>query len=198
MNKIIRNCKYLRRPFGMIEKGFNQLYWGFLFTMLDFRIQGFDVLPDFVGYLLFASGFGILAANSMYFKKASKLNIPMIILSIFTIYERPKQEPGINIDLLGSIVGIVSLILGLLIIYYLFAGVKEMSVNVHQDIYEEADIRWRQYLMLQIAVMLGFVIIFIPFLNFLYIIGLLAASVVLMFVIMGFMKRCGEQLANNP
>lgn len=182
----------------MIEKGFNQLYWGFLFTMLDFRIQGFDVLPDFVGYLLFASGFEILAANSMYFKKASKLNIPMIILSIFTIYERPKQEPGINIDLLGSIVGIVSLILGLLIIYYLFAGVKEMSVNVHQDIYEEADIRWRQYLMLQIAVMLGFVIIFIPFLNFLYIIGLLAASVVLMFVIMGFMKRCGEQLANNP
>ena len=87
--------------------------------------KAFDVLPDFVGYLLFASGFGILAANSMYFKKASKLNIPMIILSIFTIYERPKQEPGINIDLLGSIVGIVSLILGLLIIYYLLQELKK-------------------------------------------------------------------------
>jgi len=182
----------------MNQKGFTQLYWGFLFIMLDFRIQGFDILPDIVGYIFFALGFSILAANSEYFSKASKLNIPMIILSVFTIYEKPTQGSGININFsnsgtLGTLIGIISLILELLIIYYLFIGIKEMSENVHRDIYEEADRRWRQYLMLQIAVMLGFIIVFIPLLNFLYIIGVLVASIILMSVIMGFMKRCGEK-----
>ena len=73
-------------------------------------------------------------------------------------------------------------------------GIKEMSGNVHRDLYEEADRRWNQYLMLQIGVLLGFVIIFIPGLNFLYVIGILVASIILMLAILRLMKRCGERL----
>ncbi|MBM7582792.1 hypothetical protein JOD02_001661 [Caldicoprobacter guelmensis] len=183
----------------MNQKGFTQLYWGFLFIMLDFRIQGVDILPDIVGYIFFASGFRALASNSEYFNKASGLNIPMIILSIFSIYEKPVQGSGININfgasgILGILIGVVSLILELSIVYYLFMGIKEMSNNVYQDIYEEADRRWSQYLMLQIAVLLGFIVAFIPVVNFVYIIGVFVASIILMFIILGFLKRCGEKL----
>ena len=83
----------------MNQRGFTQLYWGFLFVMLNFRIQGFDILPDIVGYIFFAFGFAALASNSEHFKKASRLNIPMIILSIFSIYESsPRLGINVNFD----------------------------------------------------------------------------------------------------
>lgn len=44
----------------MNESGFNKLYWGFFFIMFNFRIQGFDIFPDIVGYLFLASGFTTL------------------------------------------------------------------------------------------------------------------------------------------
>jgi len=195
----------------MNQKSFTQLYWGFLFMMLDFRIQGIDILPDTVGYILFALAFYALASNSGYFDKAFKMNLPMIVLSLFSVYEKQEQGseinmPGININfgnagtltILGNaasiLISIASWILSLLIVYYLFMGIKEMSGNVHRDLYEEADRRWNQYLMLQIGVLLGFVIIFIPGLNFLYVIGILVASIILMLAILRLMKRCGERL----
>lgn len=172
--------------------------------MLDFRIQGLDILPDTVGYVLFALAFHVLASNSEHFAKAFKLNIPMIILSIFSIYEERIQSSSISsmeisinfgrFGILGVLISLASMILGLMIVYHLFMGIKDMSSNVHWDLYEEADKRWNQYLMLQIAVLLGFIVIFIPLLNFVYVIGVFASSITLMFIILGFMKRCGEKL----
>ena len=58
-----------------------------------------------------------------------------------------------------------------------------MSSNVDQEIYEEADRRWHQYLMLSIAAILSFIIVFIPFVNFVCIIGMFVASIALMIFI---------------
>ncbi len=168
--------------------------------MVDFRIMGFDILPDIVGYILFALGFSILAVESDFFSKASKFNVPMIVLSIFAIYEQPKQGGGVNVNwgpfgFFGILISIASVILGLLVVYNLFMGVKEMSEKQEQrDIYEEADKRWNQYLLLQVAGIFAFILIFIPPLAFIYIIALLIVSIVLTVAIMGFMKRCGERL----
>ncbi|MDF2673496.1 MAG: hypothetical protein K0R09_1761, partial [Clostridiales bacterium] len=78
----------------MYKDGFNKLYWGFLFIMIDFKLQGVDVLPDIVGYILFVIGFGMLASCSEYFSKAKSFDTPMIIISLFSIYERPAQSGG--------------------------------------------------------------------------------------------------------
>jgi|LSQX01.3.fsa_nt_gb hypothetical protein len=197
--RFVKSIKKGQGKVTMNQKGFIRLYWGFLFIMLDFTIQGFDILPDIVGYIFFASGFKALASKSEHFQKASKVNIPMIILSIFSIYDKPVQNSEININfsdlgMWGILIGIISLILDLLIVYHLFMGIKEISTDVHRDIYEEAGRRWSQYLMLNIAVLLGFVIAFIPLVNIVYIIGVFVASIVLMFTILGFMKRCEAKL----
>lgn len=182
----------------MNQDGFNKLYWGFLFIMIDFKLQGFDVLPDIVGYILFAIGFGILAANSEYFSKASSFNIPMIIISVLSIYEKPAQGGGIQIGSFGAIgvlIGIASLVLNLLVIYNLFMGIKDMANQREQgDLYVEADKKWNQYLILQIAAFGAFVLIFIPVIAFVYIIALLIAAIIFTISIMGFIKRCGEYL----
>lgn len=36
----------------MNESGFHKLYWGFLFILIDFRINGFDILPNVIGYII--------------------------------------------------------------------------------------------------------------------------------------------------
>lgn len=182
----------------MYQDGLNKFYWGFLFTMVDFKIQGVDVLPDIVGYILFAIGFGILAANSQHFEKARSFNIPMIILSIFSIYEKPVQGGGVQLGtfgLWGVLIGIAATVLNLLVVYNLFMGIKDMADQQGKlDLSEEAEKRWRQYLGLQIAALFAFIMIIIPPLAFIWVIALFIAAIILTVVIMGFMKRCGEGL----
>lgn len=182
----------------MNESGFGKLYWGFLFIMIDFKIQGFDILPDIIGYILFAVGFGILASNSIYFIKVQKFNIIMIILSIFSIYEAPTQGGGIQLGSFGLfsiLIVVASIVFSLLVIYNMFMGIKDMAEQHKQmDLYTEADKRWNQYLLLQIASAFAFVFIFIPPLAVIYIIALLIIAIVLTVNIMGFIKRCGENL----
>lgn len=177
---------------------FNKFYWGFLFIMIDFKLQGFDILPDIVGYLFFAAGFSMLALNSEYFKRAGRQNIGMIILSIFFIYEPPAQGGGIQLGPLGVygiLIGILSMILSLFVVYNLFMGIKEMSLAAgRMDIYDEADNRWRQFLAIQLSALLLFVLIFIPPLAIISIIILLIVSIILTINIMRFMKICGDSL----
>jgi hypothetical protein len=182
----------------MNESGLNKLYWGFIFIMLSFRIQGLDILPDIVGYLFFASGFAELASSSTYFNIAAKYNIPLIILSVFSIYQTPVQGGGINLGSLGIFsipIGIVSFVLNLLVVYNLFMGIKDMAEKREEfDLVKDANEKWNQYKMLQIAVLFSYILIFIPPLAAVYIIVLFIISIILTIVILGFLKRCSESL----
>lgn len=182
----------------MSESGFRKLFWGFLFILLDFRINGFDILPNIVGYIFFAVGLSILAEKSFYFIRARNFNIPMIILSFFSIYQKPAQGNGIQLGTLGLLsipLAIASMVLSILVVYNIFKGIKEMAENQGQmEIYSEAGTRWNQFLLLQVAVVLVFVLIFIPVLAIVYIIALYILSIVVTTQIMLFMKRCGEHL----
>jgi hypothetical protein len=74
-------------------------------------------------------------------------------------------------------------------------GIKDMANQREQmDLCSEADNRWNQYLILQIAGLFAFVLIFIPAIGFLYVIALFIAAIILTIAIMGFIKRCGESL----
>ena len=78
----------------MIKEGFDRFFWGFLFIMIDFRIQGFDVLPYIIGFILFALGFKALAEQNSYFAKAKTINLVMVILSLFQIYDGRQKKAG--------------------------------------------------------------------------------------------------------
>jgi hypothetical protein len=182
----------------MNHSGFRQLYWGFLFVMVDFRIQGFDVLPDVIGYMLFAAGLGALASESVHFGPASRLNVAMIFLSLFSLYEPPIQGGGVRIGPfgpLGMLIGIAATVVSLLVVYHMFKGIGDMAARQDKaEIAGEAATRWHQYLMLQLATLLGLVFIFIPAIGLLYLIALIGAAIALTVVIMGFIARCGENL----
>lgn len=183
----------------LIEKGFNKFYWGFLFIMIDFRLQGIDVLPDIIGYIFLAQGFHILSDFSQQFSKAGALNMVMLVLSIFSIYERPAQDGGINYGILGPLgilIGVVATIIGIMSIYYMFRGIKSIAERKERhEIYTEADKRWVQYFLLQLAGLVGFIFIFIPPFAFIYVFIILILSIAFTVMLMRFMRRCGENLA---
>lgn len=183
----------------MSENGFNKFYWGFLFIMLSFKIQGFDILPDIIGYLFFASGFRQLLLNSTYFSIAAKYNIPMIVLSLFSIYQSPVQGGGIQLGALGIFsipIAIASFVLNLIVIYNLFMGIKDMAEKRElYDLVKESDEKWNQYKLLQIAVICSFILIFIPFLAIVYVIVIFIISIIITISILIFIKRCSESLS---
>ncbi len=183
----------------MNGRGLNKLFWGFFFIMINFRIVGVDILPDIVGYIFLASGINELIPNSSFFNKAAKYNISMLILSIFSIYQIPAQGGGINLGVLGIFsipIAIASFILNLLLVYSIFMGIRDMSENLEQyDLMEEAEKRWNQYKTLQIALLFSFIVIFIPLLSLVYIVVIFIAAIILTIKILGFLKRCSENLS---
>ncbi len=182
----------------MNRHAFDKFYTGFLFVLIDFRIQGFDVLPDIIGYIFLAVGLSALAAYGNNFKTASFFNIPMMIISLFSIYEKPAQQSGINFGFMGIWgipVAVAGFVLNLLVVYYLFKGIKDMARDrgIFQ-IMDEADQRWKQFLLLQFAAIFGIILFVLPVLAIVYIVGMLIFSIWLTVAVMKFMKACGEYL----
>ncbi|MCW3490033.1 hypothetical protein [Dethiobacter alkaliphilus] len=182
----------------MIKEGFSKFYWGFFFILISFRIQGLDIIPDIVGFIFIADGVGKLLSESDYFQTAQNYTLPMILLSIFSIYEPPVEQAGINFGFLGPmgvLISIASLVLTLLLAYNIFMGIKEMAEQRNKTaIAAEAEQRWNQFLWLNLAYILLFLLIFVPPLAILMIIGLLIASIALTIAIMRLMKQCEEEL----
>lgn len=57
-----------------------QIFWGLLIVILDFSFNGFDLLPDGVGYLIMAAGCYGLASFSPRFLTAQTLCLILAVL----------------------------------------------------------------------------------------------------------------------
>ena len=184
----------------MNNKYFGYLFLGFFFIMASLRIQGFDIFPDVVGYILFFLAFNGLKGYSSYFRKANICNIPMIFLSLFNLYQQPStaQAGGINLGAYGlwSIpLAIAIAALCILTVYYLLKGISEMALlRGRHDIVEKSEQQWKHYLFYQIAVLLTFIVVFIPGLGIAYVIFLFVLSIIVMFSLIRFMSFCKENL----
>lgn len=105
------------------------------------------------------------------------------------------QGGGIHIDLLGVLLSLVNLILTIVIVYYLFEGVRDMATRQQQvELAEEAVRKWRFYLTFQLVALANSFLIFFPPIFILMMIALAVTAIALMIVLMRFMLRYGEQL----
>jgi hypothetical protein len=69
------------------ERGFRRIFWGLFLVVLDFRINGFDILPDFLGFVLIAMGLGLLVLLDRRFLTARVLAVLLIVLSLATLLQ---------------------------------------------------------------------------------------------------------------
>jgi hypothetical protein len=65
---------------------FGSIFWGLLLVFLDFSINGFDLLPDVLGYGLVAGGAGGLAKHYDSFRTATSLSWLLAVGSVVVFF----------------------------------------------------------------------------------------------------------------
>jgi hypothetical protein len=175
-------------------KGLRKFFWGFLFIMLGFRVKGFDILPDVVGFVLFAQGFKELSDKSHYFKVAARYNTTMIVLSLFSIYQPLITAEGNSAKLLMLLeitLTIAAFTVNLNVVYNLFMGIRIMVQNFEQgSLYREAYKKWNQYKLIQVALLAFEIIVLIPIVNIIYILTLYVLSIAFLICIWKYFNKC--------
>jgi hypothetical protein len=116
------------------------LFWGLLLVIVDVAVNGFDLLPDFIGYIVIASGCGGLLAVSPRFGTARTLSIALVGTSLLEVFARGNLPPA------WTLVGFV---LSCSMIWFLLGGLMDLTMQ-HQrpDLAEKAAQRRTAYIVL--------------------------------------------------
>ena len=122
---------------------FSQLFWGLLLVILDFSINGFDLLVDGVGYLIVAAGCRGLSPLSMKFATARTLCFVLAVAWLlgFAVHGE-----------LAVAYGLVTMIVNCAMIWQLLGGIGEFAMlRQRQDLADRAGNRRVAY----VAIMVG-------------------------------------------
>ncbi len=132
-----------------IAKRFGQVFWGLLLVILDLTINRFDLLPDFIGYVLIAVGLGGITGLSTQFATARMCAWWLVSVAVVALL--PSRE-------LGLFIGLIHLGLDCAMMWALLGGIKEYSTTRNRfDLAERASARRVAYVsMMCIVTILGF------------------------------------------
>ena len=72
--------------------GLKLAFWGLLLTVINIRIQGFDIFPDVIGYIMVIVGLGRIEKYSGCFSSAKIAAYLLTVLSLFNIWQVPVQN----------------------------------------------------------------------------------------------------------
>ncbi|WP_427340742.1 hypothetical protein [Caloranaerobacter sp. DY30410] len=178
--------------------GFSKIFWGFIF-LFDFRLNGVDIIPDFIGFILIYFGLQKLVEKNNNFELAKNLAFPLIFISVFDIYQI--QKPGINIITMsgiGLIIGAVFTILSLIMVYRICLGISEMANGRSEnELATKSMNRWTLYLINQIIIWFILLTSFV-FKNTLTILALtvIIISFVVYILMLMLFKEAGDTLEN--
>lgn len=132
-----------------MHSAFYLFFWGLL-LQYNMVVKGFDILPDFLGYILIYKGLTTLASQNKYFALASKITLPLIVLSLVNFYNfQYHQDFLLSITFALDSVKVIVFALNMFLIYNLCRGAIEIAEDI--DDYLENTIRQRLYVFLGIA-----------------------------------------------
>ncbi|ABR50301.1 hypothetical protein Amet_4221 [Alkaliphilus metalliredigens QYMF] len=145
----------------MIKEYYSRLFWGLLITFFDIRFNEFNLLPDFVGYIIIFSALGGLTNYHDIFKKARPLAFVLIFLTIPDLYRGDPNllagaEGLLSYSMLEMGVNMISGIIELLLAYYIFEGTRILAVERElKELAQQCHSRWKAYLIIRFLLLLG-------------------------------------------
>lgn len=158
-----------------------RIFAGLLFIFFDFTIHtdlaSFDILPDFIGYILILNGLNQMQKQSIMFKRAIPPCSFMIAYStvIFALdfFRVFAYKPTISF-----LLGIVSTGFHLWILYLIISGLAEIEVQNGADLNTESLLsNWKIILCFNIACVIFF---WLPVMNILLYIVIIIFTIVFM------------------
>ncbi|WP_096200703.1 hypothetical protein [Bacillus sp. FJAT-45350] len=143
----------------MYRKGYHRLFWGLLLVFLSFRLNGLDILPDFIGYMMVVSSLGLLVSQNEIFGKARPFAYILVFISIFSIYEaQGGAVEGVTVTVASTFILVVYTIenvLKLFMVYYIIKAIYEMAKgNGLHELLTRTTFTWNIYLVVNVILLL--------------------------------------------
>ena len=66
----------------------DSIFYGLILAFIDLNINGLDIIPDWVGYLLMYRGLGQLAAGSGHFTAARPWCLGLAAVNLLLVFTR--------------------------------------------------------------------------------------------------------------
>jgi hypothetical protein len=130
-----------------MKTSFSYIFWGLLFVILDVSINGFDLLPDGVGYVLVAIGCGGLVPFSPRFSTARVLSGVLAVLWLVGLLHMPHDA--------AVVFGVVVSIVNGIMIWMLLGGIMDLAISKNRlDLADRASNRRIAYIVFKIFVVL--------------------------------------------
>jgi hypothetical protein len=173
--------------------GFVNLFWGFIF-LFDFRLGGFDILPDFIGYIFIYSGLIRLTNINERFKTVKSISLLLVFLSIPEIYQISTTHLlGYFAGILLAAICLITTLLQIVLVYNICQGIIEMAnERGNFQLLSKAKNRWLLYLVVNITIIAGTALPLILVVLFWPLIILSFISYILM---LGLLKQAEETFA---
>ncbi|MFO7612964.1 MAG: hypothetical protein R6W99_10900 [Clostridia bacterium] len=170
---------------------YRKLFWGFIF-LFDFRIGGFDILPDFIGFIFIYIGLRALSGRNIEFKRAGNLALPLIFMSVFDLYQAPSSEA----NLLGIIFGLALTLLIILMVRGICMGIRNEAEKAgNEGLASKASNRWGLFLAVNILLILFIVV---PVLAAVLFIPFFILSIISYVLMVSLMKSAEYSLLDGP
>lgn len=126
-----------------MRRACQQVVWGYLLILIDINIERFDILPDFLGYILQLVGLYHLKRLNVYFHIGYGAAWALLAVSAIQFFITFGQ-PAVGIDQFGSIspmnygLQIVPLIVQLVFGYGLCKGIEHRADQLKQTVLQRA------------------------------------------------------------
>lgn len=123
--------------------GIDKIFWGYLLIFLDFRINNFDLLPDFVGYILIIVGLSRLSYLSDSFDEAriyAWISLILSFLNLFRITNGISEIPG-WFWIYYIIGGLIAVVIDILLYNHLISGIQQIAVSCGNEEYADKSQR---------------------------------------------------------
>jgi len=182
--------------------GIKWIFAGALFIILDFRVMGFDVIPDFVGCILILGGLRRLEVYSPLLRRGKIFAAVNLALSLTDFYsvEYPLGEAPDWLTTYALILAPIGLIFSLLTLYHILYGIADMA---RQARVEDLALRGRGVfaakavsgVMGSLSVMAGMLI---PELAAPFVIPVIAVALVIEVFYLYFLYRAQKELHGRP
>lgn len=140
-----------------IPSALNKVFWGLLFVLIDFNINHFDILPDFIGYIIVVFGLSELVPFSHLFSKARFVAIVLAGCSIPAMFMVEINlldgfQPSEDVFMILIAATILTLI-HLVFIYFFLKGLMELAVKSNlPGLAEKTQKQLTAYMVVSLAV----------------------------------------------
>lgn len=172
-------------------RGLLFIFWAYVFILFDFRINGFDLLPDIVGFLLIVYGLTGLKRYTMAFAAAQKYAIVMTLLSVADVMILYATD-----DVMTVLLALLQTVFSVIMVMNICLGISQLAQNVGlTGLAVSARTRSTVYIIVTIAsVLLTVVGTFLPGLAGILLVPTLLCSIAATALLMALFWQAERQL----